>query len=469
MTGMRLHLPRLRHSLSAKLLLLTILFVMVAEVLIYTPSIARFRRDYLEQRIGVAHVAALALEATPTHAISPALEIELLQYADAYSVVLDMHGQSRMLIMNRDMPPVVDANYDMRRAGFFRLIANAFVTLVQTRNRVIRVVGPSPKNPGILVEIVIDEGPMRRDMYEFSWRILSLSIVISLITAGLLYLSLQWLLVRPMRRITEGMQRFRADPEDGTNVIPPSERRDEIGVATRELAAMQTELRAALHQKTRLAMLGSAVTKITHDLRNILATAQLVSDRLADSLDPTVKRVVPTLVGSIDRAISLCLNTMRFAKEERETPQLQAFPLRPLVDDVGATLAPQAPAGSEWVNEVGQGFMLTADREQMFRVLLNLGRNAYEAGARRVAVAARSGEGAVELEVADDGDGVAAAARERLFQAFSGTAKPGGTGLGLAIARDLLRAHGGEIRLAESRPGATRFLMILPARRAAAA
>ncbi len=461
--------PKLRHSLSAKLLALTILFVMAAEVLIYTPSIARFRLSYLQEHISAAHIAALALEATPTHMLSPELEMELLQHVEAYSVVLDMHGLARILIMHGDMPPVVDANFDLRRAGFVTLIADAFVALAQTDNRVIRVVAPSPKNPGTLVEVVLDEAPMRRAMYGYSWRILSLSIVISLITAGLLYLSLQWLLVRPMRRITESMESFRTHPEDAGSVIVPSPREDEMGVAQRELARMQTDLRAALRERMRLAALGAAVTKITHDLRNILATAQLVSDRLAGSQEPTVKRLAPTLMAAIDRAIALCLNTMRFAREESPAPERTRFALRALVDDVGAALAPQAKPDCEWANEVAEGLVIDADRDQMFRVLFNLGRNAYEAGAGRVMVSARRAGGEVQVEVADNGQGIAPVAREKLFQAFAGTAKAGGTGLGLAIARDLLKAHGGDIQLVESRPGSTRFRLTLPARERAAA
>ena len=61
---------------------------------------------------------------------------------------------------------------------------------------------------------------------------------------------------------------------------------DEIGTAERELAAMQTELASMLHQKNRLAALGLAVSKINHDLRNLLASAQLFSDRLANLPDP---------------------------------------------------------------------------------------------------------------------------------------------------------------------------------------
>jgi signal transduction histidine kinase len=297
---------------------------------------------------------------------------------------------------------------------------------------------------------------------------LSLSMAISLFTAVLLYFSLQWLLVQPMRRITEAMHRFRTAPEDESSMISPSQRRDEIGVAQRELQRMQSDLRLALHAKTRLAELGAAVTKIAHDLRNILATAQLVSDRLTDSNDPTVKRVTPTLLGSLDRAIALCVNTLRFAREERPGVEMKHFSLGLLVDDVGATLRLPLPESCRWDNDVPRDFWIRADRDQIFRVLLNLGRNAYEAGATRVTVlAARNGEG-LTLALADNGQGIAAAAREKLFQPFAGTAKSGGTGLGLAISRELMRAHGGDISLAESSPGLTRFELSLPERCAVA-
>ena len=115
-------------------------------------------------------------------------------------------------------------------------------------------------------------------MIDFAGRILLLSVMISLITAGLVFLSLNALMVRPMRRITASMMAFRRDPEDPAATLPQTSRADEIGMAQRELIDMQASLRAALRQKERLAALGTAVTKINHGLRNILPTAALVSE-----------------------------------------------------------------------------------------------------------------------------------------------------------------------------------------------
>ena len=97
--------------------------------------------------------------------------------------------------------------------------------------------------------MIIDEKPMRAAMYDYAGRIITVSIVISLITAVLVYFSLHWLLVRPMRRMTHSMVDFRDDPEDPSRTIDMSDRSDEVGIAERELADMQSQLRAALRQK----------------------------------------------------------------------------------------------------------------------------------------------------------------------------------------------------------------------------
>src|SRR5262249_26060636 len=141
-------------------------------------------------------------------------------------------------------------------------------------------VGPAPRG-GEFVEIVIDESPLREAMLRFSVNILLLSLMISIITAALVYLSLHLLLVRPMRRITANMMAFRSDPENPARVIVASSRQDEVGIAERELAMMQRDLASMLQQKSRLAALGLAVSKINHDLRNLLASAQLFSEGLS--------------------------------------------------------------------------------------------------------------------------------------------------------------------------------------------
>ncbi len=464
MTGKTLSLPPLAKSLSARLLLLTIAFVMLAEVLIYAPSIGRFRLVYLEERLAAAHLAILALEATPDQMIGEDLKRELLDHVGAYSVGLTRPGAGKLMLMVTTPGPV-DASYDLREASFFGLIGDAFMTLMDDGGRILRVVGVSPKDRKTLVEVVLEEAPLRRQMLGYSERILALSLVISLFTAALVYLSLHLLMVRPMRRITESMARFRDDPEDASRIIKPSARSDEVGVAQRELAEMQEGLRGALQQRARLAALGAGITKISHDLRNILATARLVSDRLVESEDPEVRRTAPTLLSAIDRAVNLCAQTLNFTSEGAPAVNLSRFDLGELVREAGASLPEQLNGQVVWDSLIEENFEVSADREQLHRVLNNLGQNAVQAGATKIEVAARRDGDRFIIDVTDNGPGLSPRARENLFKPFAGSSHPGGTGLGLAIARELMRAHGGDIRLERSTSEGTSFRLILPADR----
>jgi signal transduction histidine kinase len=457
----RPRMPSLVRSLSARLLALTVLFVMLSEVLIFAPSAARFRLDELKKRSDAGYTAILALLATPNNMVSDELERDLLAQTDAYLIAMS-RPDGKKLMLGSKPPPPIDAVFDLREGDFFTRIGDAFDTLLQTHNRVLRIVAPSPRHPQVIVEIVIDAATMRAALIDYSYRILALSIVISLVTAAFVYLTLQWLLVRPMRRMTESMMAFRENPEDLSRPLPASTRTDELGVAQAELADMQAKLRAALQQKTRLAALGTAVTKINHDLRNILTTAQLVADRLAGSDNPEVKRTTPTLLGAIDRAIDLCSKTLTFAREGPPELNRQRFPLRNLIDEVGAALPAEVNGQQVWFNDIAGEIEIAADRDQLFRVFSNLGQNALQAGATRVALSARRSNGHLVIDVTDNGPGLAPRARENLFQPFAASARAGGSGLGLAIARDLMHAHGGDIRLVRSDAEGTVFELELP-------
>ncbi|MBT4711626.1 MAG: HAMP domain-containing histidine kinase [Alphaproteobacteria bacterium] len=459
------------RGLSAQLLVLTIAFVMVAEVLIYVPSVARDRLVFLEERIVAADLATLALEEAPNNNVSDALARELLDLAGGRAIVLRGPLTRRLVVADRT-PEVLAETFDLREVSGIQGMRDAFSALFRQENRVIRVIGQSSQNPDSSLEVIIDEAPLRARMIAFSERLLSLSVVISLVTASLVFLTLNRRMVRPMRRVTRSMVKFRRHPEDPKSVIVPSKRRDEIGVAERELSVMQDDLRSALRQNQRLAELGSAVTKINHDLRNILATATLVSDRIASIDDPEVQKLTPTLIQSIDRAVALCNNTLRFGRVDEAPPQLNEFDLRQLVDDVGTSVGAAGDGQIRWNNEVPERFMMVGDRDQIFRALLNLARNAVQAidgmgngvngPAGQITTRAARGVEKVEIEIADTGPGMPTRAIESVFQPFSGTAKAGGSGLGLAIVRDLVRAHGGDVALVRSNDDGTEFRMEFP-------
>ena len=453
-------------GLSAKLLLLTILFVMLAEVFVFVPSVSNFRRQWLMERLAAAQIASLAAEAAPGGQLPTMLRDELLKQAKVKAIAVK-RAESRVLIIEMDMPADIDASYDLRHASWLALIADALMVYVAPDDRVIRVIGEPGFHDGEFIEVVMGEGPLKTAMIRYGLDILGLSILISIITASFVYLSLDALLVKPMTKLTWNIVRFSERPEDPTRIICPSKRRDEIGTAERELSAMQTELADMLSQKTRLAALGLAVSKISHDLRNMLSSAQLLSDRLITVKDPTVQRLVPKLIASLDRAIRLCARTLDFGQAQEVPPRRMRFALAPLVNEVGDALGLPRPKLIAWKLDIEEALEVDADRDQLFRVLANLCRNAVQAleceggSAGEIVVAARR-EGAITIiEVADTGPGVPDRARAHLFKAFQSVARKGGTGLGLAIAAELVQAHGGEVDLVGNDGGAT-FRVTIP-------
>ena len=452
------------NTLSGRFLILTVGFVMLAEVLIFVPSVSRFRVDYLLSRLERAQIASLALLADDM--ISADLEAELLQNAEVYNVVL-ARDQTRILALSSAVPGPVAATYDLRDAAPTTLIADAIATLLQPEPRVIRVRGAPVRQGGELIEVTMPQAPLRAAMIDYGLRILVLSAVISFFTAALLFLAVRLFLVKPIRGVVDAMQSYAQSPEDARRIIMPTAGVRELRAAEDALQSMQTQLTGALRQKERLAQLGSAVAKISHDLRNVLTTTQLFADRIEGSTDPAVARMAPKLLKSISRAISICEGALTFGKAEEPPPQLGHVRLADLVSDVldGERLA-TGDADISYAENVPAGFTLRADAEQLYRVLGNLVRNARQAMESQgrpgeIAIWADETPDAWLVRVSDTGPGLPPRVREQLFQPFQSASKKG-TGLGLAIARDLVRGHGGELSLADTGAHGTTFELRFP-------
>ena len=271
-------------GLSWRILALVVAAVMTAEIAIFLPSIARFRSVYLSQLIESGTLAALALDATPDNMVTEDVKRTLLDHARVDAVVLIEPNKPKRALMNIEPKPTMPA-FNLTEEGALMLIWDALRAMANDGPRYIRVGGQSMRLPNAMVWIVADELPMRIAMYGYASRILVLSIIIALFTAFLLYLALRWLVIRPLQGLSADMIAFRRAPEEPGTERPPTKRRDEIGVVDREFQNLQRELRASLRQKSRLAEIGAATNKINHDLRNMLSTARLLSDRLARSDD----------------------------------------------------------------------------------------------------------------------------------------------------------------------------------------
>ncbi len=465
-----------RSSLSFKLILMTAIVVISVQLGLLIPTIASYRIDWLSDRLAAARTAAMVLEAAPDAVIPPHLTRELLASVGAQLIVVKTEGARRLLAIS-DLPLRVDVHIDMRKLTLWGSITGAVGTLLAHDGRILRVVGDPPPAGGEFVEIVVSGTPLRQALQHFAVLALSVSLVVGLLAGIIVYMSFNWMFVRPMSVLAERMESFRRNPEDASRIIKPTGRTDEIGLVEESLEDLQRGLSQTLQQKSHLASVGLAVAKINHDLRNLLTSAQLLSDRLAIVPDATVQRFAPKLLAALDRAITYCEQTLAYGRVMEVPPRQRDMDLAPLLDEVRETLAARTGAGIAWVVDVPAGLKVFADPDQLFRVILNLARNAVEALEGRapldpdrdqIRIRARGREAGVEITFADTGPGIPPAQRAHLFEAFTASARRGGSGLGLPIADELVRAHGGEIRLQEGEAGAT-FCIFLPSRQVGAA
>lgn len=468
-------LDRFRRSLSSRLLALTVLFVFLAELVVLIPSVSTQRLSWLNARLEAAYLVGLALDAPGGEMIEPATAEQLFATANILGVTLDRDG-ARMQVMTprltADQSRVmrfVNLNVDMPQ----QQAADAWSTLLSAGDHSVRVVGRPKYAVGGDVDMFISQAALRRDLLDYARNVLLLSLIISSLTAGCVFWSLNQMIVRPVKRLTRNMMAFEQNPDDARNILAPSRRSDEIGVAERSLAALEHRTQSLLGERRRLAALGAGISKISHDLRNILASAQLMSDRLAKSEDPRVRKLSPRLIASLDRAIALSRDTLSYARMEPAALKVETVNLHALVADV---LEDSASMTVGLVSAVDPSLWVKADATQLYRALFNLVRNSVEALAPpeedkpearaaggRVSIGARHDGERIIVEIADNGPGVPEEARRHLFEPFKGSFKPGGSGLGVAIAHEIARAHGGDLRLAKSDKDGAAFELTLPA------
>ncbi len=459
-------------GLSGKLLLLTAVFVLLAEILIFVPTLAYMRLRWLDEKLNTAAAASIVIDGLQTSELPRTVQNDTLTATGIKAIVLRKDGTTRLLATT-EMPARVDAHYDLTDVSPVTALHDALDTLLFGGNRVIRVLAPVGESD-MVIEIVLGDKALHKAMWIYARNVVLLSIAISLITGMLIFFTINRIMIRPIRRLTNSMQQFAANPEDPSGIMVPEKGHDELAVAGHHLAAMQKTLQKTLRQQKNLADLGLAVSKINHDMRNILASAQLMSDRLVDVEDPMVKSFAPKLLRTIDRAVGYTTEVLSYGQASEAEPRRRRLPLHQLTDDVRDILAIEPESGIEFVEQVDDKLEIDADAEQMFRVIHNLCRNAYQAllnqrrdypeAAASITVAAQRIGSVVSITVDDTGPGMPRKARENLFAAFRGSARSGGTGLGLAIARELVLAHGGTIALVEKPGPGTLFRIEIPDR-----
>jgi len=449
-------------SLSGRVLWLTVAVILAIELIVLLPGLGRLRNEWMWERVTHAQLLLYAMAETGTQ-VGPDLRDSMLKFAGVSSITLSLPGQPPLVLQSGNQPAqpqnVVYIANETIGQGTWR----AAQRIAGLSSPVVEISAPSPLEPGATVDVVADAGPLTEELRTDTAHVFTLTVIVALVTGLLVFAVLDRLLVRPMRVITTSIINFREDPEqdEASDLAWLAARpEDDISTAARELKIMQDEMRAALWRNARLAAVGTSVAKISHDLRNILSTALLVADRLHTIDDPAVQRAARTFIPAVERAAQLVTRTVDFAREGPPPITRTAVELNDLTEEAISVVRPLDP-DVRFINDVPEDLVLPLDRAQIYRVLVNLMKNAAEAGARTIRmVTDREGQ-VTYMRVSDDGPGLPLRVQDNLFKPFTSSGRYGGTGLGLAIARDLIRAHGGDLVLQETGPRGTIFCMDL--------
>jgi signal transduction histidine kinase len=450
------------RSLSARVLWLTVSIILLVELAILMPSMGRERQSWLWDHIAEAHLAASAAGGVNVDTAGTGPMDALLTLADIDRITLTEPGQLPVTF-EPGGAVTPDAIVDLAGETLLTSMERADLLLLGLGPKYIEVRAPSPLQSDAELDIVVNGDDLTAHLQTYAAHIAGLSVIIALVTGLLVFAALDRLLVRPMRIMTANIVGFRNDPEhaDETELGELGRtRNDEISEAARELRAMLAEMRAALWRNARLAAVGTSVAKISHDLRNILSSALLVADRLQETADPVAQRAARTLIPAVERAAELVSRTVDFAREGPPAITRTAVKLCELVDEAATVIRPDENSATI-ENNVPPDLVLALDRAQIYRVLVNLMRNAIEAGADLIVLSVDFTGGITRMKLRDNGPGLPLSVQDNLFKPFTGSGRRGGTGLGLAIARDLIRAHGGDLVLAATGPRGTIFVMEL--------
>ena len=450
-------------GLTSKLLVVTLILAIICELAVLVPSIMNFQNSWIHDKLYEADFDANLMMSSQTISsdLQTSLQTHLLDSVRADSIAVK-EGQVRKLIAGRGVPLLDAKEFNLDSASMLSALTQSIDTLLFGNNRVLILTGTSQFSESRIIEVVIMESYLRSDLINFTLQILGFSIPILIVISTLVFFLLQHMFVRPVQRLSDCIEGFAENPEDPEKIIIPSTRTDEIGLVEQNLADMEHRLVSSIQEHRHLANLGLAVSKINHDLRNMLASAQLLLERLEDLPDPTVQRLAPKIILTLDRAVAYTRAVIDYGKTTEAPPKREIFYLSSLVNDVGELLSLDTNEKIKWENKVSDEIEVDADPEHLFRVLMNLCQNSLQALEstktpvilKQITVSAERQGSVVQIQVADTGPGVPSVARNKIFHAFESAFKTGGFGLGLAIATELIDAHGGKIVLKESDNGA---------------
>lgn len=278
---------------------------------------------------------------------------------------------------------------------------------------------------------------------------LTLTIILIFVTLLSVY-AVRWI-IAPLSSVAAAADSFGRSPDD--NQIVSRSGPNEIAQVADALNDMRCRIRTLLDDRTRM------IAAISHDLRTPLTRLRLRSERIADEdLQEGMLREITSVTRMLDE-------TLTYLREDLRTEKISRIDLPSVLQticaefaDVGHAVSYDGPARLTW----------TCRRNVLTRAISNIVDNAVKHGSTATVALRTTGDSAIEIDVADDGPGIAAALREKVFEPFfkgddaRGSVERSGFGLGLSIARDVVKGHGGEIHLLDRTPHGLIVRMSLP-------
>ncbi len=453
--------------ISGRVALLSAAFILMTEILVLLPAVGYYRTLQLQELVDDTALIIDSLLSAPTDRIDAEQSDYLLDKLGVYNITLMREDRQERLLTPPQDHPVNAGTMDLMEDGLFVKLFSGPDCIISRRTDTMRLIGQPVREEDYFLDLTIPEQPICLDVRRFARDLFVLSIWLCIFAATFLYVATNFNLAAPILRLTRAITGFDTSSRDREQIVKPSSRVREIYEAETSLRDMQERVIVAMEQRDKLVALGESVSKIQHDLRNMLSTATLTADRLEFSEDPEVRQNAPRLKRALDRAIALSSQTVEYGALGNRPVQLVELDLPKLCKEIieeEKALCKDLPY--KWVFSCPKGLKVKTDEEYLSRVYRNLVRNARQildqghgdSIITRVSVL----ENGVAIQVEDDGPGMSEEAREHLFQPFKGSGRKGGTGLGLALSKELCILMGGELRLVKSDSSGTIFEIYLP-------
>jgi len=272
---------------------------------------------------------------------------------------------------------------------------------------------------------------------------------------------------KPLANLLDGVRAL----EKGDFAYPlPNRSGDEVSELTTTFARMRTNLERTQQQllaTEQLATIGRTARSISHDLRHpltaVLANAEFLRDK---SLDADQREELYREIRTAVNQMTDLVDSLLEFSQARESLRRIFGPLEETVERARRTVQTHPRFHRVDISIRSNGPCETwFDQKKIERALVNLLLNACEVAPRdsgKVEISLQQEKDRVEIRIADNGPGIPAPIRDRLFQPFVSYGKQNGIGLGLAIGQKIFQDHGGNAALESTKPGRTVFKLTLP-------